>query len=112
MCTNCLSTTEAVAAGAALVAYVVHEPAHRALAACGLMAEPDPVAHDVRTAAFLRSLDLDPVEVLGHEAVAATECWAPHPRRAQPGVRALQERFARWAASRAPIGSQSALNAQ
>jgi hypothetical protein len=112
MCTNCLSSTEAVAASAAFVAYAVHEPVHRALAACGLMAEPDPVAHDVRTVAFLRSLDLDPVAVLGHDAVAAAGHWAPAPRRVHPGLRALQARFARWAASRSPIGSHSALSAQ
>jgi hypothetical protein len=77
---NCLSTGETVVAQAAIVGYVLKAPVHRALARAGLVAEPDPVAHDVRTVAFLRSLDLDPVEILGREAVAAAEAWVPTPR--------------------------------
>ena len=47
----------------------------------------DPVKRDVRTVSFLRSLDLDPVEVLGAEAVAAADAWVPSyeaPRSALP----------------------------
>jgi hypothetical protein len=51
------------------------------------------VQRDVRTVAFLRSLDLDPVEVLGADTVAAAERWVPAPYVAP-----------RWAL---PIGSQS-----
>jgi hypothetical protein len=34
----------------------------------------------VRTVAFLRSLDLDPIEILARDAVAAAEAWVPTPR--------------------------------
>ena len=59
------------------------------LARAGLAPEPDPVAHDVRTVAFLRSLDLDPVEILGADAVAAAEAWVPaRPQRVRLAVSA------------------------
>ena len=99
---NCLSTAEASVAGAALVGYAVKPRVHRALAALGLANAPDPVAHDVTTVAFLRSLDLDPVAVLGADVVAAVEAWTkPQP---VPGFAGLA---ARLAASARPIGSQS-----
>jgi hypothetical protein len=77
MCANCLSTAEAAIAGAAFVGWAAKPPLHRALARLGIVNAPDPVAHDVTTVAFLRSLDLDPVEVLGADAVAAAEAWTP-----------------------------------
>jgi hypothetical protein len=88
MCMNCVSTAEAIAIQGAFVAYAVKNPVHRMLARAGLAPEPDPVAHDVRTVAFLRSLDLDPVEILGADTVAAAEAWVPaaRPQRVLPGV--------------------------
>ena len=99
---NCLSTAEATVAGAGFIGYAVKPRVHRAMAKLGLANEPDPVAHDVVTVAFLRSLDLDPVEVLGADAVATAAAWvAPQPA---PGFAALA---ARLAASARPIGSHS-----
>jgi hypothetical protein len=100
MCVNCISNAEAAIAGAALVGSIVKPPLHRALAAAGLVAPPDPVKRDVRTVAFLRALDLDPVDVLGAEVVRRAEAWVP-----QPFERAKRS----WAR---PIGSQSLLAAQ
>ena len=58
------------------------------------------------TVAFLRSLDLDPVEVLGADVVAAAAAWtAPQPAA---GLAGLARRFA----SARPIGSQSLLTTQ
>ncbi len=89
-------------AGAVFVGYAVKPPLHRAMARVGLANEPDPVAHDVVTIAFLRSLDLDPVELLGADVVAAAAAWvAPQPA---PGFAGLA---ARLAASARPIGSHS-----
>ena len=68
------------------------------LASAGVVAPYDPVKRDVRTVSFLRSLDLDPVEVLGAETVRAADAWVPaayEPRR-----------------SALPIGSQSLLITQ
>lgn len=93
MCVNCVSNFEATAAKVALVGVLLKGPAHHALAALGLVDPPDPVRRDARTVAFLRDLELDPVEILGAEAVARADAWLPQPcaRRS-------------WAL---PIGSQS-----
>ncbi len=77
MCQNCLSTGEAVATLAAFTTYVVTPPVHRALARAGFAPDPDPVAHDVRTVAFLTALDLDPVAVLGQDVVDQASAWTP-----------------------------------
>jgi hypothetical protein len=100
MCVNCVSNAEAVVAGAALVGSIMQPPLHRALAAAGLVAPPDPVKRDVRTVAFLRSLDLDPVEVLGAHVVERAARWVPQTRDSS-----------RWVWAR-PIGSQSLIAAQ
>ncbi|HWM18242.1 MAG TPA: hypothetical protein VNO51_01050 [Ilumatobacteraceae bacterium] len=75
MCANCLSTAEVMAGQLGLAIYALKNPVHRALAAAGLANGPDPIGDDVRTIAFLRSLDLDPVAVLGPQVVAAAERW-------------------------------------
>jgi hypothetical protein len=82
MCVNCVSNAEAALASAALVGSIMKPPLHRVLAAAGLVAPPDPVKRDVRTVAFLRSLDLDPVDILGADVVAAADTWVPQPRSA------------------------------
>jgi hypothetical protein len=79
MCVSCVSTTEAALAQVGLAAAVLKAPVHRMLAAAGVVGAPDPVRRDVRTVAFLRSLDLDPVEVLGIDAVSAADAWVPAP---------------------------------
>jgi hypothetical protein len=85
MCANCLSTAETAIASAAFIGWAAKAPLHRALARLGVLNAPDPVAHDVTTMAFLRSLDLDPAEVLGADAVAAAEAWTPPlPRGLRP----------------------------
>ena len=105
MCVNCVSTAEAAAIQVGLVGALVKAPLHRALARRGLVAAPDVTARDARTLAFLRSLELDPVAVLGPETVAAAEAWVPVPQTA-----AWRSRWRRtWAR---PIGSHSLITAQ
>jgi hypothetical protein len=104
MCANCLTQAEVVAGHVALAAVVLKAPAHRFLADIGVVAPPDPVARDVRTVAFLRGLDLDPVEILGADAVTAADAWVA-------GGEVVQRR-ARTAASARPIGSHSLIAAQ
>jgi hypothetical protein len=103
MCVNCLSNAEIVAGNVAVTAAVLKAPLHRMLADMGLVSPPDPVARDVRTVAFLRNLALDPVEILGADAVDAADRWV--------AVDA-HERRARARASARPIGSHSLLAAQ
>jgi hypothetical protein len=95
---NCVSNAEAMVAQAGLAVAVLRSPVHRLLADAGLVAPPDPVKRDVRTVAFLKALDLDPVEVLGEAVVARAEQWVPQPAPAL-----------RW---RMPIGSQRRLAVQ
>jgi hypothetical protein len=105
---DCLSTAEAAVCQMALIGYAAKDPVHRLIARCGVVAEPDVVGRNVRTIAFLRSLDLDPVEILGADVVEAAAAWIPTGRRQATGS------GSRWrsAASTRPIGSQSLLTAQ
>ena len=89
---------EVAIAQAGLAAAMLRAPVHRALASAGFVPPIDPVKRDVRTVSFLRSLDLDPAEVLGADTVAAADAWAPVPYEAP-----------RWAL---PIGSHSLLSTQ
>jgi hypothetical protein len=100
MCVNCISSSEQFAAEAALVLAVLRDPLHRALAATGVVAPPDPVGREARTVGFLRALDLEPVEVLGAEVVERADAWVPPTRQRRPR---------RWLR---PIGSQSLLSPQ
>jgi hypothetical protein len=104
MCVNCLSQGEVVVAHVALAGALLKEPAHRGLAALGVVPHPDPVGRDVRTIAFLRDLDLDPVEVL------RAERWVPaDAERVPQPVSAIFRSLFRSSAS--PMGSQSLLQA-
>jgi len=102
MCANCLSNAEVAVAQVGLLAAIAKQPVHRALASAGVVAPYDPVKRDVRTVAFLRSLDLDPVGILGAETVAAAAAWVPKTSPTPYGT-------PRWAL---PIGSQSLLSTQ
>ena len=104
MCVNCLSTAEVVAGNVAVTAAVLKAPVHRMLADLGFVAPPDLVARDARTVAFLRQLDLDPVEILGADVVDAADRWV--------AAGAGQERRTRAASSARPIGSHSLATAQ
>lgn len=103
MCTTCLSTSEFVVGSAALAAAAFKDPVHRLLGDLGIVAPPNPVARDARTVAFLRALDLDPVDVLGGRAVEAADAWTG--AGAQPLA-------ARRRSSARPIGSHSRLAPQ
>ena len=86
-------------AWAGVAGYVLKPSVQRCLARAGLAPAPDPVARDVRTVAFLRALDLDPVEVLGADVVAQSESWVPDTSWVPIG--------ARFAASARPMRSHS-----
>jgi hypothetical protein len=105
MCVNCMSNAEAAMAGAAIAGYFVKGPLHKALAAADLAPDPDPVAHDVRTVAFLRALDLDPVDALGAVAVARAHEWTPDTSWVP-----FRDRFRRF--SGRPIGAEHLLAAR
>ena len=102
-----MSNLEAAGAAAVAPGYVLKPPVHRALARVGLAPDPDPVAHDVRTIAFLEALDLDPVDALGQESVDQASAWSPDATWV-PFPDRVRERLA--SASRRPIGSPSRLS--
>lgn len=80
MCVNCMSNAEAAGVAAIAATYFIKPPVHKMLAKLDLAPDPDPIAHDVRTVAFLRALDLDPADALGPHAVAAAAAWTPGTR--------------------------------
>jgi hypothetical protein len=105
MCVNCMSNAEAAATAAIATVYFLKPPVHKMLAEFDLAPDPDPVAHDVRTVAFLEALDLDPVEVLGADVVAQASAWTPNSSWVP-----FRDRLRRFSSSsRRPIGSQSRL---
>jgi hypothetical protein len=75
MCVNCISNAEAVVASGALAAAALRRPVHDVLASLGLVEPYDVRSRDSRTTEFLRSLELDPVEILGAVVVAAADAW-------------------------------------
>jgi hypothetical protein len=94
-----VSTAELIAGQCGLAFAILKEPVHRILADFGVVAAPDPIARDARTVAFLRRLELDPVEILGEAIVAGAEGHVPLTRQTRR----------RWFL---PIGSHSLLIAQ
>ena len=72
-----MSNAEAAGVAAITATYFLKPPLHKMLAKVDLAPDPDPVAHDVRTVAFLEALDLDPVEVLGADVVSEAAAWTP-----------------------------------
>jgi hypothetical protein len=102
MCANCLTNAEAAGTAALFATYVLRAPVHAALAKLNLAPDPDPVAHDVRTVAFLSALELDPVEILGADVVAQASVWTP-----DTSWKPFRDRLR--SASFRPIGSQSRL---
>ena len=110
MCMNCVSTAEAVAAQLAFACYVVKDPVHRAAADLGLVDPPDPVGRDVRTAAFLTALELDPDAVLGPDRMRLVRAREAGVLPQPTCVGSVSRR--RLVASALPIGSHSLLTTQ
>ena len=81
MCANCLSKFDVVSGSLGLAAYVLKDPVKEGLRAAGLLPEAHPLAVQMRTVNFLRDLDLDPVEILGAQTVAAVDVAQQFPRQ-------------------------------
>jgi hypothetical protein len=79
MCANCLSTFDVVVSQALAAAAVLKRPVQARLAAAGWVAPIDVLGENAHTVSFLRSLDLDPVEILGADIVEAAASWTPTP---------------------------------
>ncbi len=83
MCANCLTTFDVVVSQAIAAGMVLKRPVQDRLAVAGLVRPFDQLGEHANTVAFLRSLDLDPVEILGADVVTAAATWqrAPWARR-------------------------------
>jgi hypothetical protein len=79
MCANCLSTFDVVVSQALAAGAILKRPVHARLASAGLVPPIDVLGENANTVAFLRSLDLDPVEILGADMVDAAALWTPTP---------------------------------
>jgi hypothetical protein len=79
MCANCFSTFDVVVSQGLAAAAVLKKPVQTRLAAAGWVAPIDVLGDNARTVSFLRSLDLDPVEILGADIVEAAQSWTPTP---------------------------------
>jgi hypothetical protein len=79
MCANCLSTFDVVVSQALFAGAVLKRPVQDRLAVAGLVRPFDQLGEHAQTVSFLRSLELDPVEILGAEVVEAAQGWRPSP---------------------------------
>ena len=89
MCVNCFSKLDVVIGQVAGAAIVLKRPVQNVLAELGIVAPYDELGELAHTVSFLRSLDLDPVEILGPDAVHAAGTWTTAPSR---------KKFATWVA--------------
>jgi hypothetical protein len=83
MCATCFSTVDVVVSQALSGALLLNRPIQNRLAAAGLVRPFDQLGEYANTVSFLASLDLDPVNILGADVVAAAATWrqAPWSRR-------------------------------
>lgn len=95
MCTNCFSSLDVVASQVLAAGAVLKRPVHTRLAVAGWVRPIDTLGEHATTVAFLRSLDLDPVEILGRDTVDAATQWNETPfvrRRLRPATLHLASR--------------------
>jgi hypothetical protein len=79
MCANCLSTFDVVVSQGLAAVAILKRPVQARLATAGWVAPIDVLGDNANAVAFLRSLDLDPVEILGSDVVDAAASWTPAP---------------------------------
>ncbi len=108
MCAQCVSKADVVVGTLGFAAYVFKGPARDALCAMGLVPEQHPLAVEMRTVSFLRDLDLDPIEILGDETVAAVDRALAFPR-VKVYRRTLREALAFLVPALSPMRSQTVL---
>ena len=101
MCVNCLSKLDVVVGQVGAAAVLLKRPTQDFLAELGIVAPYDELGELAHTVSFLRSLDLDPVEILGADAVDVAATWTTAPGRKpfafgwlMPSPRRRRRRFA------------------
>ena len=81
MCAQCVSKADVVVGSLGFTAFVFKGPITDGLVAAGIIPEQHPLAKELRTVNFLRSLDLEPEPILGEEVVAAVDRVLAFPRQ-------------------------------
>jgi len=81
MCAQCVSKADVVVGSIGFAAFLFKGPGEDALVAMGILPEPHPLAVGIRSVNFLRSLELDPGEVLGEDVVEAVDQVLAFPRQ-------------------------------
>ncbi len=81
MCANCFSKLDVVVGQVAGAAILLKRPTQDFLADLGVVAPYDELGELAHTVSFLRALDLDPVEILGADAVDVAATWTTAPAR-------------------------------
>ena len=81
MCANCVSKADVIVATIGFAGFMFKGPCEDALVAMGVIPEPHPLAVGVRTVSFLRSLELEPGEILGDDVVEAVDTVLAFPRQ-------------------------------
>ncbi len=81
MCANCFSKLDVVVGQVAAAAIVLKRPTQDFLADLGVVAPFDQLGELAHTVSFLRALELDPVAILGADAVDVAATWTTAPPR-------------------------------
>jgi len=81
MCANCVSKADVIVGTIGFSAYVFKDQIENTLVAAGIIPEPHPLAKEMRTVNFLRSLELDPEPILGFGVVEAADRALAFPRQ-------------------------------
>ena len=90
MCVNCVSNVDLIAANSAMMGAMVGNGVRAVLRGVGCEVGQTQAEKDSRVVAFLRSMQLDPAEILGADCVAAADALvvarATKPARRQRGL--------------------------
>jgi hypothetical protein len=111
MCAQCVSKADVIVGSLGFAAFVFKGPCTDALVAAGILPEPHPLAVEMRTVNFLRSLDLEPRPILGDDVVDAADRVLAFPQH-KIYRRSFRDALALLGVGRGAMRSQSALVTQ
>ncbi len=81
MCVNCFSKLDVVVSQVIGATALLKRPTQDFFAELGVVAPYDELGQLAHTVSFLQALDLDPVEILGTDAVDVAATWTTAPAR-------------------------------
>jgi len=81
MCAQCVSKADVVVGTIGFTCFLFKGPITDGLVAAGLLPEQHPIAKEMRTVNFLRSLELEPEPIVGEDVVLAVDRVQAFPRQ-------------------------------